>query len=339
MSAALRVVRLSGDRDEPVQPLPLPRPLPDDVSGALELAKRLTPTAASLGDGGTRALWEILATLAAHDLGVARAIEPHLDVAAILAQAGNAPPEGAWGVYAAEGGPAPLLASHGPDGWMLDGVKPWCSLADRLDHALITARTEHGERRLFAVDLRHPGVCVTNGGWHARGLREIPSGPVALRAVPALSIGEPDWYLTRPGFWWGGIGVAACWFGGAVGIARTVFAAASARQDPHALAHLGAIDTLLHACRVVLADAAAQVENGSDVDGRLLAKRARGIVARSCEEIIVRAGHATGPGPLASDAHHAKQTADLHLYVRQHHAERDDASLGGGLTGDEDSPW
>ena len=76
-----------------------------------------------------------------------------------------------------------------------------------------------------------------------------------------------------------------------------------------------------------LVDAAERVDNHT-TDGRLLAKRVRGLVARSCEEIINRAGHALGPAPLATNEAHAKRVADLQVYIRQHHAERDDASLG-----------
>jgi len=54
----------------------------------------------------------------------------------------------------------------------------------------------------------------------------------------------------------------------------------------------------------------------------------RATVARACEDVLERAGHALGPAPLALDAAHAKRVADLQLYVRQHHAERDLASLG-----------
>ena len=38
--------------------------------------------------------------------------------------------------------------------------------------------------------------------------------------------------------------------------------------------------------------------------------------------------HALGPAPLAFDPDHARRVADLQLYVRQHHAERDEAALG-----------
>jgi hypothetical protein len=39
-------------------------------------------------------------------------------------------------------------------------------------------------------------------------------------------------------------------------------------------------------------------------------------------------GHALGPAPLAFDEDHARRVADLELYLRQHHAERDLARLG-----------
>jgi hypothetical protein len=262
-----------------------------------------------------------------------------------------------WGVFAAEGG-APLRISRtesGPgsgsgsgSGWQLDGVKPWCSLADRLTTALVTATDDNGERHLVAVDLGHRGVEVVPGSWHARGLTEIPSGPVSFTAVPAVEVGEPGWYLTRPGFSWGGMSVAACWFGGAVGVARTVFTAVAQKENPDRLQlmHLGVIDEQLESARRALAEAAALVDAGAAEGpaGRLLAKRVRSTVARACEEILTHAAHALGPAPLAQDFEHAKRVADLQLYVRQHHAERDDASLGEALIRDaqtrkETTPW
>ncbi|MWJ20529.1 SAM-dependent methyltransferase, partial [Clavibacter michiganensis subsp. michiganensis] len=60
-------------------------------------------------------------------------------------------------------------------------------------------------------------------------------------------------------------------------------------------------------------------------------KRVRAVVARAVDDTLTHVAHALGPAPLAQDADHAKRVADLGLYVRQHHAERDDASLGGAL--------
>lgn len=311
--------------------------LSDDISDALTLAQQLGEARPVPGDGRTLDLWEALSTIAAHDLGAVRAIEPHLDAVAILTQAGQPIEGGTWGVFAAEGGSDPLIATLTADGDVtLAGTKPWCSLADRLDHALVTANTAAGPR-LFAVSLRGPGIDVDYGAWVARGLREIPSGPVHFRAVPARAIKDAGWYVERPGFAWGGVGVAACWFGGAIGIARSVHAAAAAKPNPHLLAHLGAIDEVVQSARAVLWEAAAATDRG-DPRARVLAKRVRATVARACDDVIHRAGRALGPAPLALNAAHAKRVADLQLYVRQHHAERDLESLGRSIA-DEPAPW
>ena len=303
-------------------PVDGPATLPSSVEEALGDLPELP--------SGPRELWELLATLAAHDLGAVRAIEPHLDAIGILQQAGVDPiPPGSWGVFAAEGGDDPLVFRDG----ILSGTKPWCSLAGSLDNALVTAHLAHGERALFAVDLRQSGIEVLDGAWKARGLTEIPSGPVRFTNVSAQQIGEPGWYLTRPGFAWGGIAVAACWYGGAVGIARTVFEA-TATPTPYLLMHLGAIDLALGDARRALLEA-----TSLEGDPRLLAKRTRGTVARAVEEVLARAAHALGPAPLALDATHAKRVADLQLYVRQHHAEKDDASLAEALINGGSLPW
>ncbi|WP_435093301.1 PIG-L family deacetylase [Clavibacter michiganensis] len=155
-----------------------------------------------------------------------------------------------------------------------------------------------------------------------------------MRDVAARRVGAPGWYLERPGFHWGGIQVAACWYGGAVGLARTLLRAASHEgADRLLLMHLGAVDAALDGARASLAEAAGLVDRGlaSGEEGRLLAKRVRAVVARAVDETLTHVAHALGPAPLAQDADHAKRVADLGLYVRQHHAERDDAALGGAL--------
>jgi alkylation response protein AidB-like acyl-CoA dehydrogenase len=315
---------------------------PTNIDNALVLAMRLGVIARPPGTGSTRDLWEALATLASFDLGAARAVEPHLDALAILQQAGSPIPmddADTWGVFAAEGGDRPVTAEKRPDGWRLSGMKPWCSLANRLACALVTAHLSDGGRGLFAVDLHRPGVTVLDGTWMARGLSEIPSGPIILEDVDALPIGNADWYLTRPGFAWGGIGVAACWYGGLVGIARTVYRGLGSSPAPLQAMLLGQLDGFVQSARRALVEAVAAIDE-EDVDGgAIVAKRARQSVAESCEHAIGLAGHALGPAPLALDADHAKRVADLELYIRQHHAEKDDASLGTSLAATGTSPW
>lgn len=280
------------------------------------------------GTGATRALWEFLAGLAAADLAAARTVEPHLDAAAILAQAGmDMPTRSVWGVFAAESTDNRLEATKNDDGaWHLSGTKPWCSLATELDAAVVTAHVREG-RRAFAVGLRRDEVQPDTGDWPSLGLSSIPSMPVYFRASPAVPVGETDWYLSRPGFAWGGIGVAACWFGGAVGLFRTMLAAAHRREpDQLGFAWLGEADRALAAGASVLAAAADQVDAGQA--GAAEALRVRGHIAALCQRMLEISGQALGPGPLAFDADHARRAADLSLYIRQHHAARDDAALG-----------
>lgn len=319
-----------------------------DVGHALALAADLTATAPPPGGGRTLERWDLLARVAAADLTTARVVEAHLDAVAILAEARaagveapDATPGATWGVFAAEGPGVRLDAHRTPTGWQVSGDKPWCSLAGRLSHALVTAH-DGDDRRLLAVDLSAPGVTVHEGTWHARGLTDVPSGPVSFEAVCAEPVGDPGWYLRRPGFAHGGIGVAAAWFGGAVGVARALWRAAARREpDQIALLHLGETDLDLHAAATVMRAAAADVDAGrADGEaGAVLALRARSVVVRAAEAVLQHVGHGLGPAPLALDADHARRVADLTVYLRQHHAERDAAALGRALLAAGDAPW
>ncbi len=299
------------------------------------------------GSGETLRRWRLLTEISAADLTAGRVAEAHLDALAILAEAGLGLDEPAlaslgvstsstWGVFAAEGPGVRVDATESAAGWTLSGTKPWCSLAGRLSHALVTAHTQDG-RRLFAIDLRSPRVTSERGTWVARGLAEVISTPIQLDDAYAVPVGADNWYLERPGFAWGGIGVAACWFGGLLGIARTMATAARRREpDQIGMMHLGAVDLAVLRSRALLDAAAVEIDAGRAVGaaGALLANRVRSTVADAAEEVIERAGHALGPAPLTQDEDHARRVADLTVYVRQHHAERDLAALGRALLAD-----
>ncbi|PZS15945.1 MAG: acyl-CoA dehydrogenase [Pseudonocardiales bacterium] len=316
----------------------------EDVALGLQLAAKFGAQLPLPGGGATGLRWQLLAEVGAADLTAARILEAHGDALAIVAEAadagdaGDQAPSGTWGVFAAEGPNARLDASMGSAGWRLDGTKPWCSLGGVLDHALVTAYAGQA-RRLFAVDLQQPSVrAEPSSGWAARGLRNIPSGPVHFSATPARPVGGPGWYLTRPGFAWGGLGVAACWYGGAWALSRTLQAAAVRRGLDQLLSlHVGAVDVALHAASTSLLDAARLVDGAAGdgaASGELLALRVRSVVADAVERVITHVGHALGPAPLAFDEEHARRVADLEIYVRQHHAERDLARLGALVSGD-----
>lgn len=331
-----------------------------DVPALLELAKAAAEAAPLPGGGRTAFLWEILASVTAVDVAAGRAIEPHLDASAILAQAAGQPgldgrdcPDldavrtaGAWGVFAAEAAGLRLEAKPADGCFELHGAKPWCSLAAQLDHAVVTAHLDDGGRAAFAVDLHAHGVSFEDPQWTSRGLREIPSGTVHFDAVPAVPLGDAGWYYRRPGFAWGGMGVAACWLGGAVAVARgfraSLLAAADSGRAPDqlALAHLGEIDRTLTALTGYLARTAARIDSGdlTDAGAWSEALRVRGAVATAVERVQTLVSQNLGPGPLAFDEVYGKRMADLSLYIRQHHAMRDDAQLG-ALTLKEDQPW
>lgn len=304
----------------------------DGVGAALDLARDLGATTPVPGAGRTAERWELLGRLGSHDLTVARAVEPHLDALAILAEAGLEPGAGAYGVWAAEGPGRRLEATESSsEGWTLSGEKPWCSLAGTVDRALVTAWVDDEHRALFDVDARHRGLEVDDSAWVPHGLRRITTSSVRLDRVPARMVGAPGWYLERPGFAWGGVGVAAVWLGAARALQNRLVAAARRREpDQIALMHLGEADATLWSAGTALQSVAALADSGrpTSAESALAAARARLVAAQAAEDLLARVGRALGPAPLAMDPEHAQRVADLTLYVRQHHGERDAAALG-----------
>ncbi|SDQ69950.1 Acyl-CoA dehydrogenase [Curtobacterium sp. UNCCL20] len=304
----------------------------------LAFARAVASTTPPLSAGTAGGSFATLAAVAAADVALARTVEPHLDALGILAQAGVAVPEGStWGVFAAEGPGLRLVGSASGDGIVLDGTKPWCSLASTLSHALVTAHVGD-DRQLFAVDLRQTGVTVHDEAWVSRGMPDVPSGPVDFAAVLVEPVGGPGWYLRRPGFAWGGIGVAACWWGGAVGLARVLRSLAAEHPDSELLqAALGATVTDLADAEDALADAAARIDDPADddVDWSLLAQVVRSRVRRAVDAVRERVVRTIGPAPLTSDPAVAARVADLELYVLQDHGERDLARIGRKVLADD----
>ncbi len=279
--------------------------------------------------------WRVLARAGEHDLDAARLAEAHLDAATITAELGGdaVEPGSLWGVWAASSPDTALHATPDDAGWHLTGGKPWCSGSDRCTHALVTATAPDGDR-LFSVDLHASGGIRHGDPWRGVGMRASGTATVRFSATRARPVGEPGAYLDRPGFWHGAVGVAAAWFGGAVGAAAPLRERlADGRGDEHDAAHLGRVDAALAAAAAVLRDAAADIADPAAVAEPPALARRRALRARACVEDVVETvlrstGRATGPRPLAHDAHHARHVADLEVYVRQSHAERDLAALG-----------
>jgi hypothetical protein len=285
------------------------------------------------GHGRTRVRWAALASLAETDLSLARLGEGHADAIAILDELGGpgAPPRSRWGVWAARPPGPRLTAEQRGGGWWLDGIKQYCSGARVCTHALVTADTAEGVR-LFAVRTAADGVRPLPGTWPAAGMAGSDTLNVVFHGVPAEPVGPPGGYTARPGFSHGGCGVAACWYGGARGVAQPLLTAAADRDiGPHAFAHLGAVDIGLRTASAALDRAADEIDDDPfdrKNSAACRALRIRALVAGVAADALNRVGHALGAGPLCHDAGHARAVADLTVYLRQHHAERDLEELG-----------
>ena len=283
------------------------------------------------GGGRTRERWARLAGLAAEELSLARLGEGHADAVAILAELGGPPPGPGrrWGVWAAQPPGPGLTATRAARGWRLTGLKQYCSGARACTHGLVTAAAPDGIR-LFAVTTGD--LTPVPGSWPATGMAGSDTLNVDFDDVPAEPVGPPGGYTGRPGFAHGGAGVAACWYGGARAVAGTLLSAARRRDvGPHSLAHLGAVDIALTSARAALDQAADEIDaDPSDMGGAGAARalRVRAQVEAAAAEVMNRVGRALGAGPLCHDEEHGRRVADLTVYLRQHHAERDLAQLG-----------
>lgn len=291
------------------------------------------------GKGETMARFQALMEVAAYDLGLARVVEAHFDALAIMAEAGMfiAMHEGIdvplYAVWAARHNQYPLCATPEGNGWRISGALPFCSAAKLVQRALFVANDEL-KQLLFHLDAeRFPAA--DDSQWYAAGLARVPAATLMfdnLIVARHHAIGAEGFYLWRKGFWAGAIGVAACWLGGAVGVLRRWKDLASQRPGSgHALAHFGASVAAVDAALAQLRQAAAIIDDIT-CDGAVLKPLALGVrhvIEQTCEDILRRFGRALGPGPLISDEYIARHVADLQIYLRQSHGERDLETLGG----------
>ncbi|RQO53170.1 acyl-CoA dehydrogenase [Variovorax sp. KBW07] len=288
------------------------------------------------GSGHTLARWRVLAAVASHDLSLVKLFEGHTDALAILAELGGGPvtPSGArWGTWCAEPPDARVVFEHTAEtgtgrSIRLHGTKAWCSGAASVTHAVVSGWNAAGEPCLAAVSMNQPGVRVTGEGWHAVGMAASASVDVRFDGAHAVQIGQPGDYVRRPGFWQGGAGIAACWFGGALGIARQVHEGTGPKADAHRLAHLGAIEVALGAAAALLRESAEWIDRHPQDNAQRVAMRARLAMEQAAGQVMHHAGRAVGAGPLCRDACFARAMADLPVFLRQSHAERDLAALG-----------
>ena len=302
------------------------------------------------GLGNTLTRWRMLAAVASHDLSLLKLYEGHTDALAILAEAAEdsfeqevAPDGSAWGVWCAET-PGARLSMIADPAWpqgavLISGTKAWCSGAAELSHALVSGWDAHGRPCLAAVALDQPCVTITGDGWNAVGMAASASVNVLFDGARGQLIGDPGFYTRRAGFWHGGAGIAACWYGAAAKLAELMRCKLQIKGNPHALAHLGAADVALAAAAHSLHAAASWIDSYPDDDARTVALRLRLIVEKTADEVLIAAGRALGATAFCRDRSSARLLADLPVFLRQSHAEFDLAALGATALESEVSPW
>jgi hypothetical protein len=299
------------------------------------------------GSGATLQRWQTLAAVAAHDLSLAKLYEGHTDALAIMAELGDeqAPGDATWGTWAAEAPQGRTLIELASDSRAtLQGAKCWCSGAADLSHGLLTAWHADGRGpQLVRLAMRQPGVATDASAWQAVGMAGSASIDVAFASAAGHLVGNVGDYLSRPGFWQGGAGVAACWYGGALALGTAlrgaVMRSPAAARGEFRLAALGKIDLRLQATAAVLREAAGWIDAHPHADASAVALRAR-LAAEGCaRHVLDEAGRALGAGAFCRDARFARMAAALPVFVRQSHAERDFAALGERAAVNEEHAW
>jgi alkylation response protein AidB-like acyl-CoA dehydrogenase len=315
------------------------------------------------GGGRTARRWAALAGWGGRDLSLARLAEGHVDACSILTEAGRTPVPGAlYGVWASRSGGAAVRVGRRGEACVLEGTLRFCSGARVLDRALVVADPERetpAGRQLLDVDVTRTEVEPLPGTWCTAAMADADTLDVRFADVPVdadADVGEPGWYVARRGFALGGAGVAAVWWGGAAAILdRAVgYLGGGPSQSPtsptppppptsggpadgprlttatdrHALAHVGELHAALAAADALLRHTAALADGEGGADLTLAVATVRSAVERAVREVVDRVPRIVGPAPLSRDGGLAAALADLSLYVRQHHAERDHAALG-----------
>ena len=109
-------------------------------------------------------------------------------------------------------------------------------------------------------------------------------------------------------------------------------------------AALGRVDTELRANAALLREAAQWIDAHPGEDASEIALRVRLRAESAAKAVLESVGAALGASPFCRDARFARMAADLPVFIRQSHAERDFAALGelvgrGGIGGIGGAAW
>ncbi|MVV48081.1 acyl-CoA dehydrogenase [Pseudomonas sp. PB120] len=295
------------------------------------------------GQGHTLDRWRALSAVAASDLALVKLFEGHTDALAIMKELEPGEPiaDGTWATWAAEPHFARVkIIDRQADLVYMQGRKAWCSGAPMLDQALMTAWDEHSRPQLVCVDLHQANIRRVEDAWQAVGMGSTASVDVEFEGAVGRCIGSPGQYLDRPGFWQGGGGIAACWYGAACALASYLREhCKQAHHDAHSAAHLGAVDAALCAASASLRETALWIDANPRRSAEIPVRRLRAQVELAVNGVLEHVGRALGATPFCRNGHFARLAADLPVFLRQSHAEKELAALGELIAAQPVSGW
>lgn len=281
------------------------------------------PASGDESHSNTLIRWQILAYVAGIDLTIAKWFESHLDALSILHEVGyDQEIQGLWAVWAAEG--HPLSHQHGK----VHGTKAWCSGANIVDHGLMTYRDEYNRSQLLVVDMQQDGIETDNSAWQAVGMQATDTATLQFNKVTANNIGAANAYLERVGFWHGAAGVAACWYGATACLAGYLLKAYQHKPNDYKAMYLGQIGTALAVTQQYFYHVADLIDTEPKQSHELAIRQLRSNVEQLARLVMEAVGQALGAAPFCNNAHFARLSADLPVFIRQGHGAFDLQKIG-----------
>ncbi|SNT69634.1 hypothetical protein SAMN04488491_0730 [Psychrobacter sp. LV10R520-6] len=269
--------------------------------------------------------WQILEYVASIDLTIAKWFESHLDALSILHEVGyDKNTNGLWAVWASEGHSDPIRYQQGK----VSGTKAWCSGANIIDHALMTYRDNHGHSQLLIVDMQQTGIEIDNSEWQAVGMQATGTATVQFNQATASNVGAANAYLERMGFWHGAAGIAACWYGATAYLASYLMTAYQQKPHDYKAMYLGQISTALAVTQQYFHRVSSLIDSQPQRSHELAIRQLRSNVEQLARLVIETVGQALGAVPFCRNAHFARLSADLAVFIRQSHGAFDLQKIG-----------
>lgn len=313
-------------------------PPADDTAGIADLVRQLVGTIPWAELSWTDLFVE-LRRLGRRSIPCGRLAEGHVDALRILQQAGRTPEPGAlYGVWASRSRGAAVTACSADENGgalLLSGTMPFASGCGVLDRSLVTVVTDTEPAQNLLVDAPVEHWKYDQDSWCSDAMTVSRSFTLLLDAEPVPAdavVGEPGFYLERPAFLPGGVGVAAVWTGGAQAVLDMLVGWLSAGTlDQAQSMRIGGIALEVDTCCALLDRAAVALDSPADLtpdETAALCTFTRAGIGAAVRRVLQTARDCAGPAGAAHVPQLSGAIADLDLYVRQQHADRDLYSLG-----------